>query len=209
MGVVVITIWTVLLVVVFCLLPVVAVAVVRYVPRWLTTHTIWLRLVERPSGPVCVRSHEPLWGSKVRSEPLDLAGLEIRPGIGYGPLRLGMRPSIVRDLMGPFLDYDAWDDGNLNDSLIYEGVRLWFNGCDSRGPLSNSRLEVIEVRRPDVIVFGCAFADWTEAELVAELLARGFQPKVVECGFAEFVSPVYVRVSFEDDGSPMGIEIAS
>lgn len=60
MGVVVITIWTVLLVVVFCLLPVVAVAVVRYVPRWLTTHTIWLRLVERPSGPVCVRSHEPL-----------------------------------------------------------------------------------------------------------------------------------------------------
>jgi hypothetical protein len=124
-----------------------------------------------------------------------LAGLVIEPG-GVGPVQFGVSPQQVAQALSRSLGCDAWDDGNLNDSLIYDGVRLRFDRCDSRGPLPRSRLCEAEVRRADAVLFGRPLADWGEGELVAELRRRGFRPGVLEPGYAEFTLP-YLRAWFE------------
>jgi len=135
-----------------------------------------------------------------------LAGATVDPGGGVGPARLGMSPAEVVAALGRSLGYDAWDDGNLNDSLIYDGVRLSFDRCDHRGPLPRSRLWVAEVRRPDAMLLGRPLCDWQEEELIATLSDRGLQTKIVEPGYAEFVGP-YLRTWFES-GRLTGVEVA-
>lgn len=66
--------------------------------------------------------------------------MELIPKIGIGPLRFGMRPSEVKDVLGPEHGYESWMGGNLNDSLLYSGMILGFDRCDSRGPLNDSKL---------------------------------------------------------------------
>jgi hypothetical protein len=99
-------------------------------------------------------------------------------------------------MFGRSLGYDAWDDGNLNDSLIYDGVRLSFDRYDSRGPLPRSRLCGAEVRRADAILFGRPLDHWGDGELAAELAARGFHQRVSDLGYAEF-GPPYLAAWFE------------
>lgn len=122
------------------------------------------------------------YGDRANAVPGQLAGSPVEPGGGIGPARLGMSPTQVVAALGPPLGYDAWDDGNLNDSLIYDGVRLTFDRCDHRGPLPRSRLVVAEVRRADAVLLGRPLPDWREGELVAVLAGRGFRPRVSEPG---------------------------
>lgn len=127
----------------------------------------------------------------------DLAtGAILDPGSGIGLVRLGMSPAHVVATIGQPSGYDAWDDGNLNDFLIYDGVRLYFDRCDWRGPLRRSQLVTIEVRRPDAILFNRRLVSWGEAELLTELVQRGFLLRIRESGYAEFTSP-YLRAWFE------------
>lgn len=118
-----------------------------------------------------------------------LAGAAVEPGGGVGPARLGMSPAQVESALGRSLGHEAWDDGNLNDSLIFDGVRLSFDRCDHRGPLIRSRLVAAEVRRPDAVLLGRPLADWSEGGLVTELEERGFRRRVAEPGYCEFAGP--------------------
>ncbi len=146
------------------------------------------------------------YGAWTGAVPRLLAGLVVEPGGGVGPARLGISPAQVVAVLGRSLGDDAWDDGNLNDSLIYEGVRLRFDQCDSRGPLRRSRLCEIEVRRADAVLFDRLLFDWGEGELAAELTRRGFHPRLSESGYAEFTSP-YLRAWFEG-GRLARVEVA-
>ncbi|MDY3556993.1 hypothetical protein R5W24_006176 [Gemmata sp. JC717] len=126
---------------------------------------------------------------------LDLAGVVVEPGIGVGPLRFGARPGAAKAALGPPLDWNAWGDGNLNDSLVYDGVRLVFDRCGAE-PLPRSRLCGAEVRRADAVLLGRPLAEWDEGELAAELARLGFRPRVAESGYAEFAFP-YLAAWFE------------
>jgi hypothetical protein len=119
-----------------------------------------------------------------------------------------MRPDQVQAVLGRPLGDDAWDDGNLNDSLIYDGLRLQFSECGTDGPLSRSRLCCIEVRRPDAELFGRPLKDWDEPALAATLAVDGFRLKVAEPGYAEFESP-YIALWFGPGGQLTKVEIAA
>ena len=190
------------------------------VARWLT------RQAEARLGPAAYRrrDHGPAtewvlvflgvepygrrhYGPGARAVPGRMAGAVVELGGGVGPAHLGMSPAQVEAALGRSLGYDTWDDGNLNDSLIYDGVRLSIDRCDHRGPLARSRLCVAEVRRADAVLLGRPLAGWGEGELAAELVQRGLRPQVSEPGYAEFAGP-YLAAWFEA-GRLVRVEVAA
>jgi hypothetical protein len=66
--------------------------------------------------------------------------LDIHPGEGIGPIRHGMRPVEVLAVFPEPQVYKNWMGGNLNDALMFHGLRLHFTDCDTHAPLPNSTL---------------------------------------------------------------------
>jgi hypothetical protein len=130
--------------------------------------------------------------------PPPLVDLAVEPGRGYGPAKFGMSPDRVVAVLGQPLDYDAWDDGNTNDSLIYEGARLVFDRCDGKGPLTRSRFDNAIILRQDALLFGRRLVDWSESELLAELTRQGLPGYAEpELGLVAMKTP-YLRTWFEN-----------
>ena len=69
-----------------------------------------------------------------------MGGFEINPGVGVGPVTFGQSPSEVQAAMAEQQMYEDWMGGNLNDALLFRGLRLHFSKCDSRAPLADSTL---------------------------------------------------------------------
>ncbi|MBP3956315.1 hypothetical protein J8F10_13575 [Gemmata sp. G18] len=172
--------------------------IARPVARWLTKRWVAWRGTDQHRR----HTHNTTEGIEAR---WPLTGVAVEPGVGVGPVQFGASPHQVEDALGPSLGYEAWDDGNLNDSLIYDGVRLRFDRCGAR-PSPRSRLCGAEVRRADAVLFGRPLTDWSENELVAELTRRDFRHEVSAPGYAEFSVP-YLAARFEA-GRLIGIEIA-
>ena len=61
--------------------------------------------------------------------------LDVIPGQGIGPVRLGMRPAEVLAVFFEPQVYEDWMGGNLNDALRFHGLRFHFTDCDARAPL--------------------------------------------------------------------------
>jgi hypothetical protein len=117
-----------------------------------------------------------------------------------------MRPAEVLALFSEPQVYEDWMGGNLNDALLFRGLRLHFNKCDSRAPLPNSTLNWIVVhQRPDAYLFGRPIGEWTKDSILRELWARGYVPHTPENGDVE----VYRKLglSFEDDGRLVWVEV--
>jgi hypothetical protein len=87
-----------------------------------------------PTAAAGERSRSPTEGTPIEQR------LDIHPGVGIGPIRHGMRPAEVLAVFPEPQVYEDWMGGNLNDALLFRGLRLHFSKCDSRAPLADSTL---------------------------------------------------------------------
>ncbi len=102
---------------------------------------------------------------------------EIDPGRGVGPARFGQTPVQVEAVMAEPQMYEEWMGGNLNDSLLFQGLILGFDRCNTHGPLPDSRLvEARILARAGAYLFNRPAADWTRDELLAFLRSQGHDP---------------------------------
>ena len=95
--------------------------------------------------------------------------MDIIPHIGIGPLRFGLKPDEVKAILGSDQTWETWMDGNLNDSLFYPGIILFFDEYDSHGPLATGRLVQIEVNATySCCLFGCELNSVTRELVVSK-----------------------------------------
>jgi len=96
--------------------------------------------------------------------------MEIIPNIGLGHLRFGMSPTQVRALFEEPETYEEWMGGNLNDSLLYKGLIIEFDGHDAYGPLAHSKFCGVRINeRVDAVIFGQRLLDWSRSALIDRL----------------------------------------
>ena len=101
--------------------------------------------------------------------------MEIIPKVGIGPLCFGMTPDQVRALFSEEETYEDWMGGNLNDSILYRGLILGFDRCDTWGPLASSKFRELRLHgRQDAVLWGKNILDWCKADAIDYLERRGF-----------------------------------
>ena len=89
--------------------------------------------------------------------------------------------------------------GNLNDALLFRGLRLHFTECNSRAPLPDSTLNWVVIhQRPDVFLFYRPMTEWTKDTILEELLARGYAAETPPNGDLEVSRQL--TMSFDEDG---------
>jgi hypothetical protein len=124
--------------------------------------------------------------------------LHITPGVGIGPIRLGMHPHEVAAVFGEQQVYEKWMGGNLNDAILFHGLVLSFDKCDGKGPLASSRLDwIIVYHREDAYLFGRPMTDWGRNELFGRLNQEGFAPEPTEYGC--LMLPDNTTMSFDEN----------
>jgi hypothetical protein len=117
-----------------------------------------------------------------------------------------MRPAEVLAVFHEPQVYENWMGGNLNDALLFQGLRLHFSECDSRAPLPDSTLNWIVIhQRPDAYLFSRPVGEWTKDSVLQELQARGYCAQTPPNGDVD----VYRKLglSFEDDGRLVWVEV--
>jgi hypothetical protein len=132
--------------------------------------------------------------------------LDIHPGEGIGPIRHGMRPAEVLAVFPEPQVYEDWMGGNLNDALVFQGLRLHFSDCDSRAPLPDNTLNWIVIhQRPDAHLLGQPLGEWTKDAVVRELRARGYDVHTPPNGDVEV--PQQIGLSFNEGGRLIWVEV--
>ncbi len=125
--------------------------------------------------------------------------MEIKPHIGVGDICFGMKRDEVMSLLGTKQTWEQWMGGNLNDSLFYPGIILYFDEYDSYGPLPAGKLVQIEVNSSyPCAIFGCDIRDITREIVlanIAESAARHFPNRSIEAG------ELRMRFFFDPDDS--------
>jgi hypothetical protein len=145
------------------------------------------------------------WYDEAKVRGFDMA-LHIHPGEGIGPVRLGMRPAEVLEVFPEPQVYEDWMGGNLNDALLFHGLRLHFSDCDARAALPNSTLNWIVVhQRKDAFLFGQPLVEWTKEAVAAELQARGYDVQTPPNGDVEV--PRQIGMSFDAGGRLIWVEL--
>lgn len=82
-----------------------------------------------------VRGLPTAWGLRM---------MDLIPHVGVGPVRFGMKRDDVLSVFGSKQTWEHWMGGNLNDSLFYPGIILYFDRYNSHEPLAEGRLVQIE-----------------------------------------------------------------
>jgi hypothetical protein len=96
--------------------------------------------------------------------------------------------------------------GNLNDALLFRGLRLHFTECDSRAPLPDSTLNWVVIhQREDAFLFDRQMTKWTKDSILDELRARGFAAETPPNGDVEV--PWQLSMSFDEEGRLVWVEI--
>jgi hypothetical protein len=132
---------------------------------------------------------------------------EIYPGSGVGAVRFGQTPAEVEAAMAEPRKYEEWMGGNLNSSLVFQGLILGFDRCNAEGPLSSSRLvEAQLVARADASLFGRPVTAWTRDDLFTALCAQG---QVPDCEHPKRLSvgALGLAVSFDEGDKLDHIEL--
>jgi hypothetical protein len=91
-----------------------------------------------------------------------------------------MSPAQVRAVFPEAETYEDWMGGNLNDSILYQGLIVGFDRCNVTGPLVDSRF--VEVRlhgRSDIIIYGKNICDWTRDAVTSHLNQSGIRYQTV------------------------------
>jgi hypothetical protein len=132
--------------------------------------------------------------------------LEIYPGKGIGPILLGMHPQRVVSIFHEKQVYESWMGGNLNDAILFHGMRLHFDKCNGAGPLPGARLVLIVVhQREDAILFGRRMKDWSKEEIFQYLDDENWDPEKLANGDICTKKP-YLEMSFLADGKLIWLE---
>jgi hypothetical protein len=132
--------------------------------------------------------------------------LDIHPGEGIGPIRLGMRPAEVLAVFDEPQVFEPWMGGNLNDTLLFHGLRLHFSECDACAPLPDSTLNWVVIhQREGTYLFGRPVSEWTKDDILRELRSRGYSPEVPPNGDVEV--PRQLGMSFDDGGRLVWVEV--
>lgn len=88
---------------------------------------------------------------------------------------MGMRPSEVLAAFGEPQVYEHWMGGNLNDALLFHGLRLHFTDCDAHAPLTDSTLNWVVIhQREDAHLFDRRMTEWTKETILEELWDRSY-----------------------------------
>lgn len=132
--------------------------------------------------------------------------MDITPNVGIGAVRFGMNPAEVVALFPEAQMYEDWMGGNLNGSLLYQGIILGFDKYDGVGPLLNSRL--VEIRmfgRKDAVLWGQPVDTWTK-EAIAEYsdqhkIAYKYQPN------GDVLVDATLSLSFDEQGRAEYVEM--
>ncbi|MBX7171108.1 MAG: hypothetical protein K1X72_09130 [Pyrinomonadaceae bacterium] len=102
--------------------------------------------------------------------------LEIKLLKGIGQIEFGMNPSQVISIMDEEQVYENWMGGNLNSSLLFQGMILDFDQHNSNGPIKDSKFCGIKINsRKDIYLFGRKLIEWNEFEFVEVLHANKIQ----------------------------------
>jgi len=134
------------------------------------------------------------------------SAFEVQPGIGVGSIRFGMRPTTVRRSLPEATLYEAWMGGNLNDALLFHGLRLHFDACDLHGPLSSSGLNLIVIhQREDAILFERSCFEWTRDSVQVELQSRQLEFKLERSG--DILVAAGMSLSFDRESRLTWIEM--
>jgi hypothetical protein len=132
--------------------------------------------------------------------------IDILPGTGLGNVRLGMRLLQVVVALPEAQIYENWMGGNLNDALLFHGIRLHFDAYDAHSPLSTSRLSLLVIhQRENVYLFDQAIEQWTKDTVLEALNSRAFQSHTLDNGDLQ-VTPG-LTLSFTNDGRLDWVEI--
>jgi len=125
--------------------------------------------------------------------------MEMIPNIGLGPLRFGMSPKQVQSLLDEPETYEDWMGGNLNDSLLFKGMIIGFDVCDTYGPLPDSEFCSLLINmREDVVVMGKRLLDWNKTSLIDRLNEESVAYELEACGDVR-VPEWCLAFSFDDD----------
>jgi hypothetical protein len=140
------------------------------------------------------------------SESLMQEYLHIRPGQGLGSIRLGMRPDeIIRVFDEPQM-YEEWMGGNLNHSLLFQGLILGFSAWNSSAPLPESKLVSVTIfQRRGACLFERFISDWNKTSLMEELKARRFELQTPSNG--DIIVPNQLSLSFDEQERLIWVEI--
>jgi hypothetical protein len=126
--------------------------------------------------------------------------LEIKPLEGVGSVTFGMTPDEVISILGAEQVYEPWMGGNLNHALLYHGLILMFDRCNSYGPLKDAQLTDIDVhQREDAILFGKPVSDWTKQDLLQHFEERGVESLTPPNGDI-VVLQLKLEMSFDESG---------
>jgi hypothetical protein len=131
---------------------------------------------------------------------LVLAGdMEIIPNIGLGQLRFGMSPSQVQAVLGSKHTYEPWMGGNLNDSLLYPGLIIGFDKCDSSGPLKDSKLIEFTIKeKADVTFLKKPLFGMLENELVQTLGQHSIRSEKYRTAY--LLPDLHMELDFDERG---------
>lgn len=101
--------------------------------------------------------------------------MDIIPHVGIGPLRFGLKRDEVKAILGQDQVWETWMGGNLNDSLFYPGIILFFDEYASDGPLPNGKLVQIAVssEHPSKL-FGCELKRVTRDAVISKVAPDEF-----------------------------------
>ena len=133
--------------------------------------------------------------------------MELIPKVGFGRLRFGMTPAEVGALVPEESTYEEWMGGNLNDSLLYHGLIIGFDECDSTGPLPDSGLNRICVfGREDAVIWGKSICDWTKAAAATHLDQNLIPYRILNSGDVS-VQGLSLSLSFDDSDRLEYVEV--
>jgi hypothetical protein len=132
--------------------------------------------------------------------------LDIHPGEGIGPIRFGMRPAELLAVFPEQQVYEDWMGGNLNDALLFQGLRLHFSECDCWAPLPGSTLNWIVIhQRGSAYLFGRPMSEWTKKSVLRELQVRGYEVQTPPNGDVDVDDKL--GLSFDADGRLIWVEV--
>ncbi|MBA2525528.1 MAG: hypothetical protein H0V18_07060 [Pyrinomonadaceae bacterium] len=132
--------------------------------------------------------------------------MELLLNVGIGSIRFAMTPVEVHALISEEPTYEDWMGGNRNDSLLFHGLIFGFDGCDSTGPLENSRLTEVSIHgREDVVLWGRNICYWTKDAVKDHLDRNGLPYQIVANGDVSVDSSL--AISFDNAGRLEYIEM--
>ena len=133
--------------------------------------------------------------------------LDVMPGVGIGGVRFGMRPEQIAKLIDEPTKWEDWMGGNLNDAILFHGLRFHFDRFDSHGPLVDSSLtELFICGREDALLYGRPLHDWTKRQISAHMASIGLLVAHNTNGDIDVANPI-IGMSFDRENRLVWLEL--